>query len=242
MNERKIYDYLINAGLTHPGACALMGNLEAESGLRSDIAELYYMQRMGYTSQKYTKEVDEGTYVSFVNDSVGYGLAQWTYHTRKESLLKLAKSRGVSISDLDIQLEYLIYELKNDYPRVWNALTDPWDSIKTASDLVMVEFENPADQSETAKQLRVTRGLKFNDMFRMPKTTPAKPTLRENNTGKYVKEMQDTLIKAGYLRSGESDGIFGLITLGALLAFQKKNDLVVDGICGPDTWAKLAKV
>ncbi|PGS46819.1 hypothetical protein COC46_20550 [Bacillus sp. AFS041924] len=35
------------------------------------------------------------------------------------------------------------------------------------------------------------------------------------------------------------DGVFGILTEKAVKEFQHKNGLVVDGIVGPKTWAKL---
>lgn len=48
----------------------------------------------------YTAAVDSGKYTDFVHDSAGYGLAQWTYWSRKEGLLKLTQKKGVSIGNL----------------------------------------------------------------------------------------------------------------------------------------------
>lgn len=58
------------------------------------------------------------------------------------------------------------------------------------------------------------------------------PTLRKPNRGEAVKTLQRLLHVA-------DDGIFGDITLEALLAYQRENGLQADGICGPKTWAKL---
>ena len=63
--------------------------------------------------------------------------------------------------------------------------------------------------------------------------------LREGDKGAEVELMQARLAAKGYMRRNEVDGDFGLITLGAVLAFQMKNGLTVDGICGPATRAKL---
>lgn len=60
------------------------------------------------------------------------------------------------------------------------------------------------------------------------------------SSGEAVRWMQTQLCNRGYLRKNEIDGIFGRITLGALLAFQFENGLAVDGICGPMTKAALA--
>jgi len=63
--------------------------------------------------------------------------------------------------------------------------------------------------------------------------------LREGCVGNDVKWLQYELIERGYMRSNECDGSFGVITLGAILAYQLKNGLELDGVCGPATRASL---
>ena len=58
--------------------------------------------------------------------------------------------------------------------------------------------------------------------------------LKQGSTGTLVKTMQTRLIKWGYLK-GTADGIFGAKTKAAVIAFQKKNGLVADGIVGTKT-------
>ena len=68
--------------------------------------------------------------------------------------------------------------------------------------------------------------------------TPTYPeptrTLKEGCEGDDVKWLQDKLTKAGYFKDDIS-GKFELYTFEAVLAFQKKNNLEVDGIVGPAT-------
>lgn len=64
-------------------------------------------------------------------------------------------------------------------------------------------------------------------------------TLKKGDEGSDVKWMQTQLVSKKYLRNAEIDGYFGVITLGALLAFQFENGLEVDGICGAKTKALL---
>lgn len=59
--------------------------------------------------------------------------------------------------------------------------------------------------------------------------------LQEGNKGKEVKELQSLLGLSNV------DGIFGNITKLAIKAFQKKHNLTVDGIMGPETWKVLVK-
>ncbi len=55
---------------------------------------------------------------------------------------------------------------------------------------------------------------------------------------KTVKEIQKRLNKLGYA-VGEVDGIIGVNTRKGICKFQEDNQLVVDGIAGPQTWSKL---
>ena len=67
---------------------------------------------------------------------------------------------------------------------------------------------------------------------------PDMPMLYRGCTGDAVKTLQDKLNTLGY-NSGNVDGIFGAKTYAAVTAFQKANNLGVDGIVGKLTWAKL---
>ena len=64
------------------------------------------------------------------------------------------------------------------------------------------------------------------------------PILRKGNKGYYVGYLQEKLNSFGY-NCGSVDKIFGSKTLAAVKAFQKAQNLVVDGVVGPKTWAKL---
>lgn len=59
--------------------------------------------------------------------------------------------------------------------------------------------------------------------------------IRKGDRGGAVTWLQEKLSERGYLRETEVDGIFGVITLGAVLAFQFENGLKVDGVCGGET-------
>ena len=86
-NEERIWNYLRSAGLNACGAAGLMGNLYAESGLIPTNLQNTCEKKLGYTDAAYTAAVDRGAYTNFAKDSAGYGLAQWTYWSRKQSLL-----------------------------------------------------------------------------------------------------------------------------------------------------------
>ena len=68
-----------------------------------------------------------------------------------------------------------------------------------------------------------------------------KPTLRKGASGAFVVECQEDLLKLGYdLDHYGADGKYGNVTLREVKKFQADFGLVVDGICGPMTWAALA--
>ena len=156
-NEERIWNYLTAAGMNACGAAGLMGNLYAESGLIPTNLQNTYEKKLGYTDAAYTAAVDSGAYDNFAKDSAGYGLAQWTYHTRKAALLAFAKAAGKSVGDLETQLAFLVKELRESFKLVHYVLVTATD-VKTASNVVLLQFEKPADQSAAAKERRAGYG------------------------------------------------------------------------------------
>ncbi|NLV58416.1 MAG: SH3 domain-containing protein [Clostridiales bacterium] len=63
-------------------------------------------------------------------------------------------------------------------------------------------------------------------------------TLRYGSTGSDVTALQNRLIELGYL-TGVADGKFGVGTKSALIAFQKANNLIGDGVAGAKTQSTL---
>lgn len=166
-NEKRIWDYLIGKGLSPAGAAGLMGNLYAESGLSPQNLQNTYEKKLGYTDAAYTKAVDSGAYDNFIHDSAGYGLAQWTFWSRKQNLLNFAKAAGKSIGDLDMQLDFLFEELSTSYKSVLSTLKTA-TAVRTASDSVLLDFERPADQSEAVKTKRAKYGQTYYDKYAKP--------------------------------------------------------------------------
>ncbi len=60
------------------------------------------------------------------------------------------------------------------------------------------------------------------------------PTMRKNDSGDNVAQLQEALIELGYL-SGMADGNYGTDTADAVKAFQRENGLTVDGTAGVQT-------
>ena len=100
------------------GVAALMGHWFAESGLNPRNLQNSFEKKLGYTDESYTKAVDNGSYTNFIHDSAGYGLAQWTFWSRKQNLLSFAQGRGCSIGDTEMQFEFGYQELCTGYKSV----------------------------------------------------------------------------------------------------------------------------
>lgn len=155
-NNDYIWAVLYNTIGNENGTAGLMGNLQAESGLVS-----YRLQgdfTTGYTkSISYTDAVNSGaiTKAEFISDAQGYGLAQWTYSTRKEALYDYWKNSGyASIGDVRMQTAFLLQELQNSYSGVYSTLQTAPD-ILTASNKVLFDFENPQEQGPTVQAYRL---------------------------------------------------------------------------------------
>ena len=164
MSSKIIWDFLKKEGFSDFGVAGLMGNLDAESALRPNNLQDTYSRSLGLSDTEYTAKVDNGTYTNFVRDSAGYGLAQWTYWSRKENLLNYAKSKKKSIGDLEMQLEFLVQELKTSYKNsVYNILINA-TTVQQASDVVLMNFERPANAA-AQKSKRAAMGQVYYDKY-----------------------------------------------------------------------------
>ena len=155
-NAEYIRDYLMSFIGNEAGVYGLMGNLYAESGLRSNnlqdtkVGEGVTQKDINYTNNANSNRS------SFINDSKGYGLAQWTTSDRKKAFYDSLNGR--SVDDIDAQLEYLKSELmSSQYKNVLDKLRNA-SSIEEASDATLYGFEKPNDKSEATAGLRLAYG------------------------------------------------------------------------------------
>ncbi len=153
------------------GVAALMGHWYAESGLRPANLQNSFEKKLGCTDESYTKAVDNGSYTNFVHDSAGYGLAQWTYWSRKQALLNFARGKGRSIGDTEMQFEFGYQELSTSYKNVL-AVMKSAKSVREASDVLLAQYERPADQSEAVKVKRAGYGEEFYKKYAGAGTRP----------------------------------------------------------------------
>lgn len=151
-----IWDILRSCGYSVIATAALMGNWEAESGLKPNNLQNSYEKKLGMNDQQYSDAVSNGSYTKnqFVKDSAGYGLAQWTYWSRKQAMYEyIVEQKKKRIDDLTEQLNFAIYELGKNYKGLVSKLNTA-KTVREASDLVLTQYEKPADQSETVKRKR----------------------------------------------------------------------------------------
>lgn len=181
MTDRdKIWTFLMSEISNPYGVAGLMGNIEAESAYIAINLQDAFEKRLAFTDRTYTDAVDCGIYTreQFTKDGAGYGLAQWTYPTRKAGLYDYCKSSNASIGSLFPQLGFMVDELRE------MGLIDKLKlakSVKEASDLILTKYEMPADQSESVKDYRARKGLNVYTYYVGDKNNLVKSYLNEAN-------------------------------------------------------------
>lgn len=207
-DEKTIWDFLMGKIGNAYGVAGLMGNLYAESALKSNNLQNGYETKLGYTDVSYTQAVDNGSYTNFVKDSAGYGLAQWTYWSRKQNLLNYAKGLGRSVGDLNTQLAFLCKELSESYSGVLNTLKSA-KTVRAASDVVLTKFERPANQGESVQKKRAEYGQKYYDKYAVKASatttsTATKVDYAQKFDSKFNHRYKVTASAGLYLRTGAS--------------------------------------
>ena len=249
MSARDIYAKLIAAGLTHEGTCGLMGNMQAESGMKSNIVQ---RGMTALSDEEYTAAAAEWP-VKFIHDGVGYGLCQWTYWSRKQALFNFAQERGASVGNEEMQVEFCISELKNDYPGLWALLCSVTD-IYTAASEVCTVYERPAVNNITVRAgyaNQISNRAKREGWGSAAEDSPADKeaegtevywpprVICEGMSGDDVAVAQ-AILKA---RGGDVviTGGFDRRFKNRVMEWQNFNGLAADGIIGAATWAALLR-
>ena len=169
-NEEKIWNFLSDKLKNGYGVAGLMGNLFAESALIPTNLQNTYNNKLQMTDVNYTQAVDTGVYKNFIRDSAGYGLAQWTYWSRKQCLYNYAKAQGKSIGDLEMQLNFLWNEISGSYKNVLSVLKNA-TSVEQASYIVLTEYEKPANQGLSVQRTRKSYGDNFFNKYHNKNTS-----------------------------------------------------------------------
>lgn len=172
--SKTVWDNLMTYINNPIGVAAMMGNLFAESGIVPYRCEKDNNGTNKFLASKnYTKNVDSGVVSenAFVNGGLyegkpGYGLAQWSYYSRKQALYNMWKNGNYdSIGNIDLALAYLKSELEthgyNDTLSVLQNATD----IRAASNHVLFYFENPTLQGQEVQDKRYAYSQDIYDTF-----------------------------------------------------------------------------
>ena len=136
----------------------MMGNLYDESRYRSiDLEDASESE-----DRRFTNKINKngGNLDVLLSTSKGYGLVQWTHHSRKEAFFNHAKKyfrkkgRKFDIGDCDMQLDFLWTELtSSDYYNYKGWLRAK--TVEEATEIIMMGYEEPDDKSPEHLNLRI---------------------------------------------------------------------------------------
>ncbi len=82
----------------------------------------------------------------------GFGLSQWT-GPRRRALEQFAESRGVSVSDPDMQLDFLMHELEGPERLAYDAMKRT-SSPEQASAVILNRFLRPAENHRARREAK----------------------------------------------------------------------------------------
>ena len=142
-NAGIIWNYFVEQFDNPYTAAAILGCIDSESSCEPTRVEGDFTSQF-YFSQDYTDSIDNGSvsreafikYLPRVKCGHGYGLCQWTGE-RKGYLYDLAMENGTSVGDLLTQCEFIMQELRNDYPELLEYLVNAEDELSAT-----LEFSN----------------------------------------------------------------------------------------------------
>jgi len=252
MSKEAIYHALRDGGLSPAGACAMMGNMWAESGLKSDNVQ----DNCTLNDFDYTYAVENGmiTRWQFMVDRFGYGLCQWTLASRKDALYAFAKEKGVPISDERTQCEFCVEELRKDFSDLYKYLCTTED-VPKATERICAEFERPAVNNFA---VRINAALGYYREFGETECTgdscqidlPEESemcsvdmrVLKRGMKGRDVFLAQCGMLDIGLdLGKYGADGDFGECTEKAVMDLQENCEIESTGIINCDTWKIIIK-
>ena len=142
-NAGVIWNYFVEQFDNPYTAAAILGCIDSESSCEPTRVEGDFTSQF-YFSQDYTDSIDNGSvsreafikYLPRDKCGHGYGLCQWTGE-RKGYLYDLAMENGTSVGDLLTQCEFIMQELRNDYPELLEYLVNAEDELSAT-----LEFSN----------------------------------------------------------------------------------------------------
>jgi N-acetylmuramoyl-L-alanine amidase len=138
-----VFMYLVTKGLSKEQAAGVIGNLQWESG----------------DKQLDPTKTQNGGHSNSVplDNTTGYGIAQWTITSRKQGLINYAHSINKSVASIEAQEGYLWKELKDD-PGYGLKDLQAASTYENAADVFMRKYERPkvnnlSDRAPLAKDV-----------------------------------------------------------------------------------------
>ena len=207
MNDLELYNIFRANGMTRAGALGTMANIRAEGAMRGNNAQDSY----GYDDAQYTAAVDTGNpefLERFCTDDVGYGYAQWTDSKRKRKLLAYAMNKGTSIGDEYMQAHFIMKEMKEDFPSVWQTVSTS-DDLKECVRVVLYVYENPQVKNlDTRYKFALEFEAEIPDgAVPAPQDDPAAAVVPRYGDDLTVKLLQLAMAHDGYWEPDEITGI-----------------------------------
>ena len=249
------YRILRAAGLTHESALAMQGNWAKES-LHDAFRKQGDLSEAAVPSHNYVAAVTSGAVSreQFATDQIGFGLAQWTYYNfttkrgRKLNLYDFWKRSGKALDDVAMQTDFSVWELQNEYGALYEELKKS-NNLYYCTDLICKRYEQPQfnnvqDRYEAARQIgAILANRETQEQIEKQDEEKFWPPrmICEGMNGSDVEVLQALLKAHGYTLA-DSAGVFGTSTDKAVRKFQQDNNLAVDGIAGPMTWAAITKI
>lgn len=142
MSKQTIWNYLkSHTELSDEAIAGIMGNMEAESNCEACRMQGDFTADRS-KSKEYARKTNSGQN-NFINDSIGFGLCQWTYYSRKQNLLNCCRSYGKGVEDEEAQLAFMLAEMQMEFTNMWRRLL-ACTTIADAAALMCREYERPA--------------------------------------------------------------------------------------------------
>lgn len=135
---------LVASGFSKNAIAGIMVNMAAESGFRTNAVEY---------GSKYNIDT---IYSAPADVAAGFGLVQWSYG-RRINMINYAKSKGLSATSLQAQLEYFNKELNESYISVNKYVLGNYSAEEIGKKFCL-EFESPAKKQITCPN-RVNSGI-----------------------------------------------------------------------------------
>ena len=239
MSYQHIFNRLRQAGLTEAAALGFLGNWQQESGCEPGRIQNDF-DPYRTASRVYTARVISGVISrqQFGTDQKGYGLAQWTYVDdartagRKFDMYDFWARDGRKLDNVDLQIDFTLWELHHGYAGVWGdlvACTDLW----TATDIICRRFEQPANNNvgtrygyaqEIRKQIDVDAWQQTEE----PATEPEKGGQSMTKTQAINKALDIARAEIGYPEKDNSAALddFGAVGHGNYTKYARDLDRI----------------